>query len=275
MTIMQMLLGGAPNEFNVPISGNVANFNLRSTLLAAPYNWDGVSPIIVNVNIAPGAVVSSLSTATAAFATGVFPTGSLVFINNAGSIVGRGGDGGAGQGDSVGGNGANGGTALNIDASLSGRVTITNGSGLIGGGGGAGGGGALTSGNHGAKSATSTMGGSGGAAGAGGGTGGIGPTPTTGDINYAGLPGNDSTTSGPGTGGASQQLPGFDSRFTTGKGGDGGDFGADGQDGSLNGTGGGSPGTKGFAGKAIELNGGVAPTFVSGGTFPNIKGAIS
>lgn len=275
MTMQQMLFVGKSNAFVLTIPSNTSNFVISDAIKLSPYFWDGISATQVTLTINSSVIVSSTSTSSAALDTGLLPTGSSLNLTNLGSIIGRGGVGGNGEGDDVGGNGTNGGTAFAIAAALSGHVTITNGSGLIGGGGGGGGGGAVVSGNHGAKTPLETLGGGGAGGGAGSGAAGSGGNPTFGDINSPGVGGNPGTNSGPGTGAPPEQLSGFAGRFTTGAGGNGGDFGANGSNGYLNGIGAGNPGTGGVAGKAIELNGGAAPTFVSGGTSPNLKGAIS
>ena len=110
------------------ITADMVNFN-SSTVLANS-SWDGVIPVILTVTIDNGIVVSGDNTSTPAFIVNALPSGSQVFINNNGFIIGMGGSGGSG------GVGASGGIALNTLT----NTVITN-AGTIGGGGGGGGGG--------------------------------------------------------------------------------------------------------------------------------------
>ena len=141
---------GAIRTYNVTISSDTANYNLRTALINAGANISGT--FIVNVII--NAIVYSNSTSTAAFDTGAL-TGGSVYITNNNYIVGKGGTGGTG---SIGGNGQRGtnGGAGGL-AFLTQTTTYFTNNGVIGGGGGGGGGGA---------------GGDGGAEGFGGGGGG-------------------------------------------------------------------------------------------------------
>lgn len=114
---------------------NVANYNLRSDLLAS--GWDGVQR--VEATITTTGTISSANTSTPAFSSGsVYPSGSTIRIINNGYIVGAGGKGG--YSSSVA--GGAGGTAISIQT----PVIIEN-NGVIGGGGG-GGSGYYSSGDH-------------------------------------------------------------------------------------------------------------------------------
>lgn len=106
-------------------------FNFNSSTVLANSSWDGVTPVILTVNIASGIVVSGNNTSTPAFVVNALPSGSQVFINNNGFIIGMGGRGGDAQKA-----GGSGGIALNTLTS----IVLTN-TGTIGGGGGGGGGG--------------------------------------------------------------------------------------------------------------------------------------
>lgn len=253
-----VLIGGGRPSFFVNITTNTVDFNLRTTLMASPYNWDGTTACYVLVGINTGVQVTASSTGTAAFVTGSFPSGSDWKLINLGSIKGKGGAGGSGSDSShVGGSsGSDGGPALNIHASLAGHTEIDNGSGeIFGGGGGAGGGfGNSQTGGPIKDPHTSNYGGGGGAGGAGSGAGGNGGPGVDGNGNN----GNPGTTSGGGTGGL-----GAGNAFN---GGNGGAFGAAGDAGN-HGAGG--------AGKAIELNGGAAPTWLSGNDGTHVKGTVS
>lgn len=274
MTIQQMMLAGSGlREFSVTIAADTTNYNLLTVLMAAPYNWDNLAPARVTVTINSAVQVTSTSTATPAFTTGSFVANSLLYIINNGSIKGKGGAGGVGVNDSppyTTPAAGNGGTALSIASTLSGKVTITNGSGEIFGGGGGGGGGGSAMFNTGSgKSLTSWhIGGGGGGGGAGTGAGGLGGDAIYGDSNYNGLPGSAGTTLVGGAGGAQYCLA-----ECNGAGGAGGGFGAAGVVGgngySNNG------GLAGGAGNAIALNGGSSPTFISGNDGTHVKGAVS
>lgn len=106
-------------------------FNFNSTTVLANSSWDGVTPVILTVNIASGIVVSGNDTSIPAFVVNALPSGSQVFINNNGFIIGMGGRGGDAQKA-----GGSGGIALNTLT----NIVLTN-TGTIGGGGGGGGGG--------------------------------------------------------------------------------------------------------------------------------------
>lgn len=105
-------------------------FNLSTNAIMANSGWDGITPVILTINVAPGIVVSGNNTATPAMAINTFPAGSQVFINNNGYIIGMGGAGGGGGAD-----GGAGGTALATSS-----PTTVNNIGTIGAGGGGGGG---------------------------------------------------------------------------------------------------------------------------------------
>ena len=272
MTIQQMMLAGSGLlEFNVTIAADTTDYNLLTVLQAGPYNWNNLNPARVTVTINSAVQVSSTSTGTPAFTTGSFVANSLLYIINNGSIKGKGGAGGVGVNDSppyTTPAAGNGGTALSIASTLSGKVTITNGSGEIFGGGGGGGGGGSALFQGGGKDNGWDIGGGGGGGGAGTGAGGLGGDAIYGDVNYNGLPGSSGTTSAGGAGGA--QFCGLE---CNGAGGAGGGFGAVGVVGGngYSNTG----GLAGGAGNAIALNGGSSPTFISGNDGTHVKGAVS
>ena len=115
------------------ISADTNNFVLKDALITK--GWDGVLPVKVNVIVNSSVTVGSNSTSLPSFKVDSFPNGSVINLNNNGTIVGRGGDGGdRGMGGS-GENGSNGGDAMNILY----LINISN-NGIIGGGGGGGGG---------------------------------------------------------------------------------------------------------------------------------------
>lgn len=106
-------------------------FNFNSSTVLTNSSWDGVTPVVLTVNIADGIVVSGNDTSIPAFVVNALPSGSQVFINNNGFIIGMGGHGGDAQQA-----GGSGGIALSTLT----NIALTN-TGTIGGGGGGGGGG--------------------------------------------------------------------------------------------------------------------------------------
>ena len=270
MSIQQMLLGTSGLlSFNVIIAADTTNYNLLTILQAAPFNYNNISPANITLTINSAVQVSSTSTGTPALTTGAITSNAALAIINNGSIKGKGGAGGAGgianyPDANAGSAGASGGVALNIASTLSGKVTITNGSGeIFGGGGGGGGGGSNTSSGSGKDPQSSADGGGGGGGGAGSGAGGAGGT-ASGAVNNTNAPaGSAGTTSAGGAGGP---------KSGNADGGAGGGFGAVGSAGQEGGSAGGAGGA---AGKAIALNGGSSPTFISGNDGTHIKGAVS
>lgn len=200
--------------------------------------------ITVNAAVLVGATSNS-------FAMHLDPdSGSTINLVNNGQIIGKGGlggDGGASNGDN-GDPGSNGGDA--IDLTNTPTVVITNGSGEIHGAGGGGGG---AGGGLQVKTCQSQPGGDGGG---GAGSNAVGnasgqtdPTLSTGELGQTNQAGD-------------------------GDGGNGGDpaiNGTSGEDGCDGGTG----ASGGNAGKAIDLDGASSPTFISGGSSPQLEGAVS
>lgn len=116
----------------ITIAASTSNYNLF-TAAGSP-----ADPVDVVVTISAGVTISSASTASYAFDTGIFPAGSNLTLTNNGIIVGRGGNGGNGGGSpsplpTAGGAG---GPALRAQS----LVSITNNNRIAGGGGGGGGG---------------------------------------------------------------------------------------------------------------------------------------
>ena len=122
-------------------SNNTGSWNLRNTLTASPYSWDGSSPIAIYLVINSGVTLAASATSHYALDCVLHATSMLTIINN-GTIVGKGGAGGAGgaaTGLPTGGSaGAAGGPAIRVQTIGAGCV-ITNNH-IIGGGGGGGGG---------------------------------------------------------------------------------------------------------------------------------------
>lgn len=117
---------------DLTVSNDARNFDLWAWIES---ELGGVETTysIFNVTIDSGVIIGSNSTGTPAFTTGSFPAGSVLTIVNNGTIVGRGGNGGAWGSATVATNGDDGGDAMifTLDA------TLTNNN-LIGGGGGGG-----------------------------------------------------------------------------------------------------------------------------------------
>jgi hypothetical protein len=112
--------------FNHTVAGSTTRYVLRDAALSA--GWDGVRPLKATVTIPPGVYVGSTSTAAYAFDTGAgFPSGSVLALNNYGTVVGMGGAGGSAAYA-----GAAGGPALRAQYAL----TIANDGTIAGGGGG-------------------------------------------------------------------------------------------------------------------------------------------
>jgi hypothetical protein len=243
-------------QFSPVISSNTQNYNLRAAAIAA--GWNQTAKLVAAARINTSVIVSSSSTAIAAFDTGGgYPSGSTVTLTNYGTIMGAGGVGGNGGGSTTtsltpGLAGGVGGLALQVSY----PAAITN-YGTIGGGGGGGGGGAPGVGN------TTVCGGGGGGGGGGAGSGGLGGSVvpySVGGVTISGLSqGNDGNTS---TG--SSGVPGGAGTFRCGGGGRGGNLGSAGQPGSastsqiLKGT----PGVGGAAGAAVNGNSNVTWTVI-------------
>ena len=123
--------------FNVTYSGTRTDTNARADAIAA--GWNQTVPIIINCTVATGAVLQASTTANYGLQVyGSWPSGSVMnlTINSGSYIIGKGGQGGNGEG--YGGTfvGSGGGAALIINIPT---AFINNG--VICGGGGGGGGG--------------------------------------------------------------------------------------------------------------------------------------
>jgi hypothetical protein len=128
--------------FNDTISSDQSRYHLRNAAILA--GWNGIIILKATVTINAGVTVGT-AIGYYAFDTGAsFPVGSILTLNNYGSIIGWGGPGGYGGGItsvnpnqlSASSSGSNGGPALYARS----NITISN-FGTIGGGGGGGGGG--------------------------------------------------------------------------------------------------------------------------------------
>ena len=271
--------------YTLTIKTQATNYNVRTAFLAKYTSFPSVA-YTLRVTVNSGIVVLSTSTSTPAMTWDPSWTGTPTFtlINN-GYIVAKGGNAGIGSNT---GNGSDG-TAAGNALELSGRtVSITNVSGSIWGGGGGGGGGAY------AHMSTVDLNehayGSGGGGGGGAGEGIFGSTDgnvvvgASFSIVTASASGvtPSSRLAGAGAGGTGGLITGVGLTITGGAGGSGGDYAVAGSSGA-NGTTAGAPfgsaeagvgGVGGAAGKAINLSGGTA-NFVSGGSNPNVKGAVS
>ena len=219
--------------FSETVSADVTNYNLRTRAVAA--GWDGAAPLAATVTIASGIVVSSSSTSTHGFDSGVtaYPAGSSLALANAGYILGMGGAGGTGVNPPTG--GSAGGPAFRTVASL--PTTVNNTGGVIGGGGGGGGGGFV---------ATLGRGGGGGRTGRTAAAGGVG--------NAGGRQGGDGSFASGGGGGG-------------GSGGAGGTTGVGGAATGENGAGGGGWGAAGGGNATGPTSGGAGGAAVVGDAY--------
>jgi hypothetical protein len=134
--------------FTQTISADTANYNLKSAAIAG--GWNQTTPLNATVTINNGVYVYSTSTGSYAFDTGsTFPTNTTLALINNGAIVGRGGNGGAGGGDTFNNGSGNQPSPINGAAgSAAGpafiaryAISVTNNAIISGGGGGGGGGG--------------------------------------------------------------------------------------------------------------------------------------
>lgn len=244
---------GKSNSFTFTLAAG-SNLNLRTAAVAA--GWDGVVQVICNVS--SGTTISSTSTGSYALTiNGSFPAG--VRLNNAGIIIGRGGDGGAGA-SSVGGNVAGSpGTSAGPAVLVSVPVSINNTGSLFGGGGGGGGSGGSSVGGR----STQYYSGSGGGGGRGVGNGGAAGAGGSSPVGTAGTAGTLTTF---GTGGIARTADVAGITRNWGAGGNGGAAGSSGSTAgsntSLDTTGG--PGAGGAAGAYLAGNANV--TWVATGT---------
>jgi hypothetical protein len=251
-------LQGKSNVVSIPLTIAAPAYNYDVYTNRGPTYSPGNSNITVTIN--PGVTVGSTSTSTFALTvpSAFSPTDNITIVNN-GTIVGRGGNGGAGSPANFPSNataGGAGGTALRILR----PTTITN-NGTIGGGGGGGGGGGRggPSRVNGPEGSIDVAEGRAGAGGVGGGGAGF----------DAGSP-NGSATAGGGGGGGGTATP---TQFGSNTGGTGGAGGARGAAGSS-----GNGGTFSPAGLPVNNNlsnpgagGGAAGAYISGlpfATFP-------
>jgi hypothetical protein len=261
------------------ITQNTNQWTLLSQFATAP-----VSAVTVTIIVNLGVVIQSVSPGVPAMDLSGLPAGSTVNLINNGYILGCGGDGATGciasypgSGTSLVGSTVGAPGTQAITGPGTGRsFNITNANGHIWGGGGGGGGGG---GYDGVSSGNGCANGGGGGGGAGGGRGGRGGTGVY--ISSANVSGNDGVPGGAGPNGV-LGAAGSGSAIGTaviGVSGAGGDWGAAGATGvapTTVVTGHTSRFTAGgAAGKAIELLGASAPTFISGGSAPNVKGAVS
>jgi len=255
-------LQGKSNVVSIPLTIAAPAYNYDVYTNRGPTYSPGNSNITVTIN--PGVTVGSTSTSTFALTvpSAFSPTDNITIVNN-GTIVGRGGNGGAGSPNVVPSNataGGAGGTALRILR----PTTITN-NGTIGGGGGGGGGGGRggPSSVQGPESPSPVSGATAGAGGVGGGGAGF----------DAGSPNGSATAGGGGATGSSSQPGQPFNDFGVNTGGTGGTGGARGAAGSSGGGGTVTP----FQGPVVQnssnpgAGGGAAGAYISGlpfATFP-------
>lgn len=249
---------------NFTISADRTDWNLLTELGYTP-----TFALDVTITIATDKVVRSTNVSRPGMDLSGLFTGSTLSLVIGGVVHGRGGDGANASAS----DGADGGDAIKGPGAGV-TFSITNGAGHIygGGGGGASGGNAIDV----AEPEPAFAGGGGGGGGAGGSRGGTGGV-TGGEGANNGAAGGNSTTGlsgSAGAGGTGGSVPGV---VDGGAGGDGGEYGVAGSPGASgsHGTTNHAGGDGGAAGKAINLNGGSAPTWVSGNTAARVKGAVS
>jgi hypothetical protein len=276
-----------PPTFNITISTNQTNLNLRTYALSN--GWNGTQPAFITIGT--GVYIISDTVNTPALTTGSFPNG-LTIINN-GFVVGLGGSGyrntiGA---STAGGNGSN---AINLDS----NVTIENNSYIAAGGGGGGGsvfggvgGGGAGGGRGGSESSSSTgvAGGTPGNVGTNGtttiDTGGAGGRILPGTGGAGGIGGNNiqsypGSGGGAGGGGACAVAVGRISGTVGGQGGGGGGYGAAGGNGSYfganaaNNVRGGNGGSADAAGESVAGTTSGQTLGGTGGKAVNLNGFV-
>ena len=226
------------------------------------------SAVTVYVTVASGVTIDASDPAIPAMSTDGFATGSTIYIENLGTIHGRGGDGAC----SYGGNGEDGGDALEVTVDVELDTSV---GGVYGGGGGGGSGDDPTGGGGGAGNGVGCNGGGN----AVGGIGGHGPqryssNPGGDGANYNGAYGFGGTWASPGNAG---------SGGSGGSGGDGGCLGGQGGAGGGWGGGGGggsacnasrNPGDGGEAGWAVRVLSGSI-TITGGNDTTHVKGWVN
>ena len=244
MGVPQQMLAGSGGRLNTTITISASTQNYTANTSKVTGYIPGGTDVTFVIN--SGVVVGSASTGSYAFTVDTsWAAGDKVTVTNAGTVIGRGGDGGAGSGSTLTPGGSPGGPAVSVART----VTWTN-TGTCGGGGGGGGGG-WTAGDK-----DNFFGGGGGGGGQGntGGSGGAGEA-----IGTHGSSGGSGTTITAGSGGAN----GNGSTSPPSAGASGGGLGAAGGDsvnGPYNHTGG--AGGACLSGKSL-VNGGAG---ITGGT---------
>jgi hypothetical protein len=240
--------GGGRLTATVTISASTQNYTANTAKVSGYVSGNTDVTFVINA----GVVVGSASTGSYAFTVNTsWAAGDTVTVTNAGTVIGRGGNGG--QGGASAGTapaGSSGGPAVSVART----VTWTN-TGTCGGGGGGGGGGCFVS-TGGGSPTLAGGGGGGGGRGNTGGSGGAGGAPNK---SGSGSPGTAGTTTTAGTGGAGEPLAG-----NGGIGGNGGALGSVGSAGESKGFDGGAGGAGGacLVGKSF-VNAGAG---ITGGT---------
>lgn len=176
---------------SLTISASTTNYDVYAN--RGPTYNAGTSDITVTIN--PGVTVYSSSTGSSAFVVpSAFNPGDTVTVINNGVIVGRGGNGGAGNpGSGSGAPGGGGGPGLNVQ-----RPTTIQNFNRVAGGGGGGGGAGRTGYKANPDAPTQSVGGSGGGGGVANGTGGpFGP-----GNNFNGASGSPAPLTAGGSGGS-------------------------------------------------------------------------
>jgi hypothetical protein len=273
----QNLNAGSGTTLPITISQNTLDWNLKAIVGTLS------APATINVLVAQGVIVQASNAKTAAMDFSGLISGCTINLINLGYIIGKGGDGGDGAMASFPGSGATvqcatngkpGGPAI-LGPGSGCTFNITNAGGQIWGGGGGGGAGGAYDGFASGNGLGNAGGGGGGAGGGKGGRGGRGVMITGGSTQ--GQDGGDASTGpngAPGTAGSgsSNGAGGFGTSQLGGTYGVAGVNGTNPSTATVGHTGPFSNG--GAAGNAIALAGGTA-VFVSGGSSPNVLGAVS
>jgi hypothetical protein len=82
---------------NIPIIDDAYNFDIKSFIVSNYPNWDGLTPLTINIHIDTDVVIGSVTPNKPAFYTGdSWPVGTVLNLFNNGKIIGCAGNGGSG-----------------------------------------------------------------------------------------------------------------------------------------------------------------------------------
>lgn len=81
----------------IPINQDMYNFDAKAYIVSNYPNWDGLTPLTLNITVNNGVVIGSVNPSKPAFTTGNnWPAGTVINLINNGTIVGCAGNGGSG-----------------------------------------------------------------------------------------------------------------------------------------------------------------------------------